>query len=186
MRRLVLICSAVALAMCGLALAAQPPKTQPREEAAKSLAAGKEAAPSKLDPIKKLAGDWVEIGKDGKPSGKVVSTYRVTAGGTAVEEVLFAGTPHEMITLYHLDGDDLVLTHYCVTGNQPRMKAEKQTDPAKIVFSCDGGTNMQSENDAHMHHATMVFKDDNHIQTEWLEFKDGKQIMVAALDLARK
>ena len=186
MRKLVLICCALALAGSGLLLAGQTAKGQSPEETAKAAGAGKPAEPTKLDIIKKLAGDWVEIGKDGKPTGKVISTYRVTAGGSAVEEVLFAGTPHEMITLYHLDGDDLVLTHYCVTGNQPRMKAEKQTDPAKLVFHCDGGTNMKSENDEHMHHATLVFKDENHLQAEWLEYKDGKQVMVAAMDLARK
>ena len=176
----------LAVAASAVLAAGQPAQGKSPEEAAKAAVTGKPSEPSKLDPIKKLAGDWVEIGKDGKSTGKVVSTYRVTAGGSAVEEVLFAGTPHEMITLYHLDGDDLVLTHYCVAGNQPRMKAEKQTDPARLVFNCDGGTNMTSENDEHMHHATLVFKDENHIQAEWLEYKDGKQVMVAAMDLARK
>jgi hypothetical protein len=66
------------------------------------------------------------------------------------------------------------------------MKAEKQSEPNKIVFHCDGGTNMKSENDEHMHNATLVFVDDNHIQSEWLEYKDGKQIMNASFSLARK
>jgi len=155
------------------------------EEQAKAAAA-KPAVPSRLDVIKKLAGDWVEVGPDGTPTGKVVSTYRVTAGGSAVEETLFRDTDHEMVTLYAMNGDDLVLTHYCVAGNQPRMKAEKQTDPHKVVFRCAGGTNMKSENDEHMHQATLVWKDDDHIHSEWLEFKDGKNIMTASFDLARK
>src|SRR5262245_10260387 len=112
MRRLALICCALALAACGLVLAGQMDKGKSPEAAAKAEVAGKAAAPSKLDIIKKLAGDWVEV-KDGKPTDKVVTTYRITAGGSAVEEVLFRDTPHEMITLYHLDGDDLMLTHYC-------------------------------------------------------------------------
>ena len=180
MKRIVVLSCVTLLFVAGAVLAASAP-----EEKAKAAAA-KPQPPSKLDPIKKLAGDWVEIGEDGKPTGKVVSTYRVTAGGSAVEETLFGGTPHEMITLYHLDGDDLVLTHYCVAGNQPRMKAEKQTDPNKLVFNCDGGTNLKSENDEHMHHATLVFKDENHIQSEWLEYKDGKQVMNASFNLVRK
>ena len=185
MKRLIPAALVWCVAASVLPAAGQPSKSQTPEEAAKAAVAGKPSEPSKLDPIKKLAGDWIEL-KDGKPTGNVIATYRVTAGGSAVEEVLFAGTPHEMVTVYHLDGDDLVLTHYCVTGNQPRMKAEKQTDPARLVFNCVGGTNMKSENDGHMHHATLVFKDENHLQSEWLEYKDGKQVMVAALDLARK
>ncbi len=185
MRRMAIIGGALAL-VCGLVLAGQATtKGQSPEEAAKAEVAGKAAAPSKLDIIKKLAGDWVEV-KDGKPTDKVVSTYRVTAGGSAVEEVIFRGTPHEMITLYHLDGNDLMLTHYCVTGNQPVMKAEKQTDPSRLVFQCAGGTNMKSENDEHMHRATIVWKDDDHIDSEWVEVKDGKNVFTAAFSLARK
>jgi len=180
MRRIVALFCVTLLFVAGAVIAGTTP-----EDKAKAAAA-KPQTPSKLDLLKKLAGDWVEVGEDGKPTGKVVSTYRVTAGGSAVEEILFGGTPHEMVTLYHLDGDDLVLTHYCVAGNQPRMKADKQTDPNKLVFQCAGGTNLKSENDEHMHHATLVIKDDNHIQSEWLEYKDGKQIMTASFNLARK
>jgi len=157
----------------------------PAEEKAKDAAA-KPQAPSRLDAIKKLQGDWVQVGDDGKPTDQVVTTYRVTAGGSAVEEVLFRGTPHEMVTVYYMDGSDLMLTHYCVAGNQPRMKADKQSDPHQLVFHCAGGTNMKSENDEHMHQATITWKDDDHIHSEWLDFKDGKNTMTAAFDLARK
>ena len=146
----------------------------------------KSAAPSRLDLIKKLQGDWVEVGQDGKPTDKVVSTYRVTAGGSAVEEIIMAGTDHEMVTVYNMDGDVLMLTHYCVAGNQPRMKADAQSDPHKLVFHCAGATNMKSENDQHMHQATIVWKDDDHIHSEWEMVKDGKNVMTAAFDLARK
>ena len=49
---------------------------------------------------------------------------RTTGGGSAVTETLFPGTAHEMMSVYHMDGDDLVLTHYCAGGNQPRMMLE--------------------------------------------------------------
>jgi hypothetical protein len=140
----------------------------------------------KLDMIKKLAGDWVEIADDGTPTGKVISTFRVTAGGNAVEETLFAGTDHEMITLYHLDGDDLALTHYCVSGNHPRMKAEAQQSPDRLEFRCARGGTMKSENDQHMHHATIVWRDENHIRTEWREFSNGENTYTATFNLARR
>ena len=156
------------------------------ESKAVAGAAAKSDAPSKLDLIKKLTGDWVEVGQDGKSTDKVVSTYRVTAGGSAVEETLMAGTDHEMVTVYNMDGDVLMLTHYCVAGNQPHMKAEKQSDPNRVVFHCAGGTNMKSEIDEHMHHATIVWRDNDHIHSEWQEVKDGKNTMTTSFNLARK
>src|SRR6058998_1207043 len=77
-----------------------------------------------LERLKKLAGTWVAADKDGKPTDQVVSVVRVTAAGSAVHETLFPGQPHEMVSLYHTDGADLVMTHYCSLGNQPRMKAD--------------------------------------------------------------
>src|SRR3954468_12502941 len=82
-----------------------------------------------LEKLKKLAGTWVEADKDGKPTDKVVSVVKVTAGGSAVQETLFPGEPMEMVSVYHLDKGDLVMTHYCVLGNQPRMKAEPGPEP---------------------------------------------------------
>jgi hypothetical protein len=181
----ILSCLAAILSAAIIAGPAPRAADTPESKAATGPAA-KTDAPSKLDLIKKLQGDWVEVGQDGKTSDKVVSTYRVTAGGSAVEETLMRGTDHEMVTVYNMDGDVLMLTHYCVAGNQPRMKADKQTDPRKLVFHCAGATNMKSENDQHMHQATIVWKDDNHIHSEWEMVKDGKNVMTASFDLARK
>lgn len=80
------------------------------------------AASRRFEALKKLAGDWVEVGKDGKPTDTIFSSFRVTAGGSVIEETVFPGSEHEMVTMYHLDGPDLVLTHYCDFGNQPRMR----------------------------------------------------------------
>src|SRR5688500_18749339 len=97
-------------------------------------------ASSRLESLKQLAGDWVAVGKDGKPTGDVVATIKVTAAGTVVQETLFPGTEHEMVTMYHLDGEDLILTHYCAAGNQPRMKAEPAAAGGTIAFKLSGGT----------------------------------------------
>ena len=94
------------------------------------------AAHPGLEQMKKLAGTWVEADKDGKPTDKVVSVIKVTAGGSAVQETLFPGQPQEMVSVYHMDGADLVMTHYCMLGNQPRMKADPeladQPDPVQV------------------------------------------------------
>ncbi len=153
------------------------------------LGAAEKASPvnvQRLEALKQLAGDWVALGKDGKPTDKVVSSIRVTSGGHTVQETLFPGTPHEMVTMYHLDGADLVLTHYCMLGNQPHMKAEPGGDVHTIVFKFTGGTNMKSSDEQHMDQATLTLDGKDHFQAEWVGCKDGKSCHQVRFDLVRK
>src|SRR5439155_8435497 len=92
-----------------------------------------------LEKLKKLSGTWVATDKDGKPTSEVVSVFRVTSAGSAVHETIFPGTDHEMVSVYHLDGKDLVMTHYCALGNQPRMKLDAKSQPNQLVFHSRAG-----------------------------------------------
>jgi hypothetical protein len=125
------------------------------------------AAPDRptLETIKKLAGEWVQVGDDGKPTSTVISSMRVTAAGSAVVETVMPGTDHEMLTVYHMNGERLELTHYCVKGNQPRMRAQDESTAGRLVFKCYGATNVKSEDDAHMHEAVVQIADDDHIKS---------------------
>src|ERR1700724_2378084 len=69
------------------------------------------AAPtnSGLEKMKKLAGTWVAADKDGKPTDQVASIVKVTAGGSVVHETLYPGQPMEMVSIYTVDGKDLVM-----------------------------------------------------------------------------
>ncbi|MHC5542437.1 hypothetical protein ACYOEI_29795 [Singulisphaera rosea] len=141
---------------------------------------------ARFEALKGLAGDWVEADKDGKPTDKLVSRFRVTAAGTAVEETIAPGSDHEMVTMYHLDGSDLVLTHFCVLGNQPRMKAEPATDSKTIAFKLTSCGNLKSENDNHMNQATFHLVGKDRFQAEWVACKDGNACHTVKLDLVRK
>jgi hypothetical protein len=127
-----------------------------------------------FEKLKKLAGTWVEADKDGKPTDKVVSVIKVTAGGSAVQETLFPGQPQEMMSVYHRDGADLIMTHYCVLGNQPRMKADPKSPPNQIHFQFAGGTNLDAAKDMHMHEGTLTFVDDDHIEFSGVGWVGGK------------
>ncbi|HXD87824.1 MAG TPA: hypothetical protein VN641_15125 [Urbifossiella sp.] len=127
-----------------------------------------------LDRMKKLAGTWVEADKDGKPTAKVVSVIKVTAAGSTVHETIFPGQPQEMVSVYHLDKGDLVMTHYCSLGNQPRMKADPASPKNSIRFAFAGGTNFDPNKDMHMHEATLTFVDDDHIELAGVAWVDGK------------
>ena len=128
------------------------------------------AAPGRLEPFKALAGSWEAVGGSAVGSR---NSYRVTAGGSAVLETVFEGSDHEMVTLYHEDRGDLVLTHYCAAGNQPTMRALRDGDPKRIRFACVGGRNMK-ESDGHMHRAEWTFIDADHVRSEWTFVRDGK------------
>jgi hypothetical protein len=127
-----------------------------------------------LERMKKLAGTWVEADKDGKPTDKVMSIIKVTAGGSAVQETLFPGQSHEMVSVYHRDGADLVMTHYCVLGNQPRLKADPKSPSNQIRFLFVGGTNLDPAKDMHMHEGAITFVDDDHIEVGGVGWVGGK------------
>jgi hypothetical protein len=136
--------------------------------------------------LKGLAGDWVEIGKDGKPTDKVVSSIRVTAGGNTVQETLFPGTEHEMVTMYYLDGADLVLTHYCMLGNQPHLRAEPGDDSTTIAFKFASISNLKTPEARHIHGATLTIEAKDRFKAVWVANEDGKACHEVKLDLVRK
>jgi len=84
-----------------------------------------------------------------------------------------------------LDGESLVLAHYCVLGNTPRYRAWLENEK-QLVYECQGGANIASENDRHMHRGSLTLLGPDHIQTEWLQFENGKQGLKASFDLLRK
>jgi hypothetical protein len=143
-------------------------------------------ASASLERFKTLAGEWVAA-EDGDmvKKGDLVARYAVTASGSAVVETVFPGREHEMVTVYHADGPDLVLTHYCMEGNQPRMRA-RGAQGSRFDFAYDGGTNIDPKRDRHMHSATFELVGPDEIRSEWNELAEGKPVFVARMHLVRK
>jgi len=127
-----------------------------------------------FEKLKGLAGNWSgPIGKADGPKG--VIRYEVISGGSVVMEILFPGAPHEMRSLYSLDKGDLILTHYCSSGNQPHMRMSKTASTAdKIVFDFDGGTNFDVAKDAHIHSGEIMFLQDGRMEANWNAWAGGK------------
>ena len=81
-----------------------------------------------------------------------------------------------MVTLYHLDNDKVMMTHYCTLGNQPRMRVDKSSkNQNKLVFKFVDATNLKTKDDGHMHKLTFTFKDDDHFSQEWVMLAKGKE-----------
>jgi hypothetical protein len=144
------------------------------------------APPQALERFRALAGTWVSV-EDGPmvKKGDVVAVYHVTGGGSAVVEELFPGMEHAMTTVYTMEGKDLVLTHYCMTGNQPRMRA-KSVSASKVEFKFDGGANIDPKTTQHMHDATFEFVGPDEMKSTWVEFENGKSAMTVGMHIVRK
>jgi hypothetical protein len=149
----------------------------------------KKAAPSgdRFEQFKQLAGDWVGTACcSPMPNKEVHVQIKVVAGGSAVVETVFPGTEREMLTVITRDGGDLVLTHYCMLGNQPRMKAAATGATDKVPFQFVGVGNANPDKDRFMHDATYTFIDKDTLQVEWGCWCEGKVCGKVAVELKRR
>ncbi len=121
--------------------------------------------------LKGMEGNWA--GKD--PQGHPVEvTFRMTAGGSALMSEIHGHGPENMITMFHMDGDRLLMTHYCGAGNQPRMKVIS-SDAKSVSFEFFDGTNI-GPGDGHMQHVTFTEPDASHHIEEWVFLDHGKEM----------
>ena len=137
-----------------------------------------------FDQIKALAGTW-----EGKTAeGDAIKVlFRVTSNGSAVmSEILVNGKKknEDMITMFNMDGDRLLMTHYCAAGNQPRMVADASPDGKLITFRFLDGTNLGGPNAGHMHHVVFRMPDADHHTEQWT-FMQGNQTINESFDLQR-
>ena len=127
---------------------------------------------SALEALKTLEGDWV--GTPASGGNRTAVRYEVIAGGNTVVKTYAPGKANEMLTIYHMDGDDLVLTHYCALNNQPKMRFEPSEKAGEIQFEFAGGTNFDPQVDAHAHEGWTRIGADGTIETESIGYSDGQ------------
>lgn len=121
--------------------------------------------------LKSLAGNWTGP----KMMGHRMNTnIRVIAGGSTVVATFFPGTSMEMISVYYLSDNKLVQTHYCMLGNQPRMKFNSKKSTADtLVFDFAGGDNI-GRSTKHMHAETLRLVGKNKIESTCMGSDKGK------------
>jgi len=133
------------------------------------VAAGSDAHKT-FDQLKGLEGNWAGTNSQGQP---LQVTFRLTAGGSALMSEIMGKGPENMITMFHMDGDRLLMTHYCGAGNQPRMKVVS-SDAKSVSFEFFDGTNI-APGDGHMQHVTFSQPDADHHIEEWVFLDHGKE-----------
>lgn len=142
-----------------------------------------------FDKLKTLAGSWVgqltTVPQEPSVEGKFAQfSLRVTSRGHAlVHELSLSGIPDHPLTMFYLDGDRLLLTHYCDAGNRPRMAGKVSPDGKTIEFDfldLSGGNQH-----GHMHRGVFTFLDDNHHIEEWTFMMPGDKPVRARFDLQR-
>jgi len=135
--------------------------------------------------MKQLVGPWEGTSDMGKEGEKVRVEYRLTAGGSALVETLFPGSPEEMVSVYHDRKGKLAMTHYCMLRNQPHMTLAK-ADPQTIELVFAGkGNNLDPARENHMHALHITCIDNDHIVQKWTLFEKGKDKGGVTLKLAR-
>jgi hypothetical protein len=126
--------------------------------------------------LKSMAGTWE--GQSAKEHdhagyGRLVEV-RTSAAGSAVVQTLFPGQPQEMVNVFHMDGQDLLFTHYCAAQNAPVMKFQKTDVPGEIKFVFNGGTNFDPAVDMHAHEGTFHVKDKDTVGSSFITWAGGQ------------
>ena len=84
--------------------------------------------------LKTLTGSWQGTIMD----ISINFTIRATSSGTAIlheGNTSGGGPPNHEITMFYVDGDRLLATHYCDAGNRSRWEGKLSPDEKAIEFS---------------------------------------------------
>jgi hypothetical protein len=131
-------------------------------------------AQKSFDTMKTLQGSWQGT-LDGKPLNGQVTMRATSMGNTLMHEMKSVDRPDDPISMFHLEGDHLYMTHYCDAGNEPHMIATTSPDGKTITFDFVDATNLLSTQMGHMQHVVFTIIDANHHTELWqFAMADGK------------
>lgn len=133
-----------------------------------------------------MAGTY-EVEFPGEPERSKVIWENVS-GGHAVMEKLNVGTPHEMVSLYFLEGEELALTHYCAAGNRPQLRLDRaRSTRDELFFDFDPATSgIDPKVDGHIHAAHFLWLDADSVDVKWSFWVEGAEQHAKLFQLRRK
>jgi hypothetical protein len=170
-----LLAAALGLLLAGPGLSTDDPgPTPPSTASAPSVPSTPELARAAFERFRGLEGQW-----EGRSTRGWVESLRyqsIAAGSTVLETSLDAHPGEAMATAFYLDGDRLLLTHYCVAKNQPRLEASAYADGGRtVVFTFKDGANIPTRDRGHMDRAVFTFDAPDRVRSRWTWYQDGKE-----------
>jgi GH24 family phage-related lysozyme (muramidase) len=154
------------------------------------LATGAAAEPTRAEAqavfarFRGMAGEW-----EGKSTRGWTDrvTVRAIAGGSVVVHNSFEAHPgEEMMTAYHMHGDRLLLTHYCMAKNQPRLVLSAvEEDGRRAVFTFLDATGIPTRDAGHMDKAVYEFTAEDRYTARWTWYQDGKESWLEEIEMRR-
>ena len=112
------------------------------------------AAKVAFELLKTLAGNW----RTTDPDSSTLLEVKSIANGSALVETWTMSPTRQSMTVYTLDGDRLLTTHYCPQGNAPRLAYTKTDASGAHHFDFIDGANLQNAEGSH-EHAFWIRKD---------------------------
>lgn len=138
-----------------------------------------------FDQMKTLQGAWVGSMIDGGKEYPATASFKLMSDGSPLMGTLGEGTPYEMVTIFHMDGKELMGTHYCAAHNQPRFVAVSGGDPNHVVFKFKDGTNI-GPHDGHMQQVVFIFQGPDHHTEEWTSVDADGKLSTGRFEFKRK
>jgi len=135
--------------------------------------------------MKELVGAWEGKADMGKGMENIKATYELTSAGNAIVERLFAGQPHEMVTVYYDFDGRLSMTHYCSLGNQPHMELMNPGENSMMFVLSEKTPNLLSTEETHMHALTISFDGKDSITQTWSLYEKGEKKSDVVITLVR-
>ena len=129
--------------------------------------------------LKGLVGTWNTTDK-GRPGSAELTTYKMAGGG----RVLVQEDGETLSNAFHLDVDKLMVTHYCGSGNQPRMRV-REVDDRHIAFEMFDITNLADPQGYRTTHLEIVFLSADRIDLTYRGTGGGRET-TQVLQLTRK
>ena len=107
-------------------------------------------------------------------TGPFAVRYKLISHDSALVEHWGEGGKHETETVFHRDHADLLLTHYCAQGDQPRLRAVEATGDS-ITFRFVDVTNKVPDQSM-LVERTLRFGPDRFDDTETYEGPEGRDV----------
>jgi len=127
------------------------------------------------DRLKALVGIWQRTDSSTPASKAFRIRYRLISADTALVEEFGDPAKQPTQTVFHLDGDRLLATHYCAQGNQPRLQLRTGRSNDVQVFDFLDATNLRSAADSHLVRLAFRWPDPDHLVREEVYATNGRE-----------